>query len=239
MIHTCTLTFFQPSWFLIQTKRLVIYIDPAYLKKYYTHFHTNKLYTTWPQPIDGLPDEKLPKADLIFITHHHKDHCKKVTVDRLRKKDTIVIAPPVCKKELGKIEAEVRPGDTRTIKGITFSVTQAYNTKDGNSTKKQHKKDDGVGYILTLGNTVLYHAGDTDLIPEMQDYPKIDVALVPIGGTFTMDIQEAVEAVKVIKPKIVIPMHNLGQDMSKFKEQIEKESPTKALVLNLGGTTKI
>ena len=85
-----TIRFFQPSWFLIQVRGksadAVIYIDPAYFKKYYSSYPTNVLFSTWPDPIDGLPDPSLPKADCILITHHHKDHCKAVTVKRLLKK---------------------------------------------------------------------------------------------------------------------------------------------------------
>ena len=232
MSHKIKLRFFQPSWFQIQTENLVIYIDPAYLKKYYTNFPTNKLYTTWPQPIDGLPDESLPKADLIFITHHHKDHCKKVTIERLRKKDTILIAPKICKKELGKVDAEVQPGDIRVIKGVTFSVTHAYNTPNGSSTKKQHKKEHGVGYILSIKNTSIYHAGDTDLIPEMHNFSKLDIALLPVGGTMQEFIFEYYK--KRLKPKVVIPMHNMKTSAIAFAEAVNKETNSIAIPLLIG-----
>ena len=83
------------------------------------------------------------------------------------------------------------------------------------------------------GKTI-YHAGDTDFIPEMKELSDVDVALLPIGGTFTMDIQEAVEAAIAIKPKIVIPMHNFKADPKEFKDKVEARSDIKVVPLKIG-----
>jgi L-ascorbate metabolism protein UlaG (beta-lactamase superfamily) len=173
-----SIKWFPPSWFQIKTRDKIIYIDPAYLKKYYT---------------------KYP----------HKDHCKGATVNRLRHTDTLVVAPKRCIKELGKDIEVIKPGEEKTSGDIKIKAVEAYNTEQGNSTKKVHHKGDCVGYLTTLNGKTIYHAGDTDFIPEMKELRDIEVALLPIGGTFTMDIQEAVEAAIAIKPKIVIPMHHL------------------------------
>ena len=117
----------------------VIYIDPAYLKKYYSSYPTNVLFSTWPDPIDGLPDPSLPKADCILITHHHKDHCKAVTVKRLLKKNGKIFAPNSCVKELGKKSIVVEPYETHAAGTISIHTVNAYNSTEGSSTVKQHK----------------------------------------------------------------------------------------------------
>jgi len=96
-----TIKWFPPSWFQIKTKNLIIYIDPAYLRSYYTHYPKKIEFSKWPHQIDGLP-EKLEKADLILATHDHKDHAKDVTVNRLMRKNTLVVGPKRCRKNLGK-----------------------------------------------------------------------------------------------------------------------------------------
>jgi len=121
----------------------------------------------------------------------------------------------------------VRPGDNLTIKGIDIKVVPAYNIK-----KDYHPKENRwVGFILNMKGTRIYHSGDTDFIPEMKKI-KADIALLPIGGTYTMDVAEAVEAVKAINPKVVIPMHygdivGSVEDAEKFK----KLSPVKVEIL--------
>ena len=116
----------------------------------------------------------------------------------------------------------VKPGDRIVLDTFKIQVVDAYNTREGNSTRKVHHKGDGVGYLLTLEGKTIYHAGDTD------------VALLPIGGTFTMDIQEAVEAVMVIKPDIAIPIHYKDANPTEFKDKVESRSTTKVVLLKTG-----
>lgn len=216
-----SIKFFQPSWFQIKADGKIIYIDPAYLSKYYTKYPTKIDFTKWPDPIDGLPDKDLEKADLILITHHHKDHCKAVTVNRLKNSDTLIIAPKACEKELGDNIKFTRPGDRIKFGKIEIETTFAYNTENGSSTQKVHQKGKCVGYLLNINGARIYHSGDTDLIPEMKNLEKVDVALLPIGGVFTMNIQEAVQAVDTIKPKVAIPMHNMKVSLNEFKQKAE------------------
>jgi L-ascorbate metabolism protein UlaG (beta-lactamase superfamily) len=93
-----------------------------------------------------------------------------------------------------------------------------------------------VGFILKLEEKKIYHAGDTDLIPEMEGIhdADIDVALLPSGDTYTMDLEEAVEAALIIKPKIAIPMHLKGADPAIFKEKVESQSDIKVVILGEG-----
>jgi len=97
-----------------------------------------------------------------------------------------------------------------------------------------HHKGDCVGYLITLKGKTIYHAGDTDFIPEMKELRDIDVALLPIGGTFTMDIQEAVEAAIAINPYVVIPMHHLKANPQEFKKKVEAKTNIKVVPLKIG-----
>lgn len=230
---TITLKWFPPSWIQIKIDKKIIYIDPAYLRTYYTKYPKKFEFSKWPDPIDGLP-EKLPKADIILITHDHADHCKKITVDRLRKKNTIVIGPKRCTKKIGDDLRVVEPGEEITLGKIKIRVTNAYNTAEGSSTHKVHHKGNGVGYLISAGGKTIYHAGDTDFIPEMKRLGHVDMALLPIGGTYTMDIGDAVKAVKAIKPEVVIPMHHLKTDPQEFKKKLEARSNVSALPLQIG-----
>lgn len=230
-----SLKWFPPSWFQIKTSDKVIYIDPAYLKTYFINYPGKVEFSTWPDPIDGLPEKNLKKADLILITHHHKDHCKKVTFNRLKDKNTLILAPEMCTKELGKKIKTVKPGEEFNFENIKIKTVEAYNTEYGNSTRKLHHKGNGVGYLITLEGKTIYHAGDTDFIPEMKELGKVDVALIPIGGTFTMDLEEAVEAVIIIKPKLVIPMHMKDTDPEEFKKIVEERSNIMVLPQDIGG----
>jgi L-ascorbate metabolism protein UlaG (beta-lactamase superfamily) len=204
------------------------------MRTYFTKYPKKIEFSKWPDPIDGLPEKELEKADVILLTHHHKDHCKSVTVNRLKNAETLVVAPKWCIKELGKDIHVVAPEEEITLGDITIKAVDAYNTEQGSSTRKVHHKGDCVGYLITLEGKTIYHAGDTDFIPEMRELGGIDVALLPIGGTFTMDVQEAVEAAIAIKPKVVIPMHYLKAETQEFRDKVEARSDIKVVPLKIG-----
>lgn len=226
---------FPPSWIQIKYEEHIIYVDPAYLKTYYNDYPHKIEFSTWPDEIDGLPEEDLEKADIILVTHHHKDHCKQVTIKRLRNDNTLVLAPEICNKELDKDFEDVEPGDQLQLEDIKIGVVPAYNTPEGNSTKKYHKKGVGVGYLIKIKDKTIYHAGDSDFIPEMKEFGKLDVAFLPIGGTFTMDMDEALDAVMSIKPKIMVPMHMKDANPTEFKKLVEENSDLKVVLLEIGG----
>ncbi len=233
------ITWFPNSWIRLRTDKRVIYFDPAYLTTYFSKFKDKTEFSKWPDPIDGLPNG-IEKADYIFITHHHKDHCKKVTSDRLRNSKTKVYAPTSCKIELGSTFQTVKPGDNLQLDAETsIRVINAYNTETGSSTRKQHKKGKGVGYILTIGSLTVYHAGDTDFIPDMEELGNIDIAFIPIGGKFTMDIDEAINTALVIKPRILIPIHHLDQSPEMFCLKLLKKSKMKCIIPIIGKTIKL
>lgn len=233
-----SIRWFPPSWFQIKTKDKIIYIDPAWMRTLFTNYPKKIEFSTWPNPIDGLPEKDMEKADIILITHSHKDHCKQVTVNRLKHKNTLILAPMNCTKELGSDIRIINPGDEITSDNIKIKAVDAYNTPQGSSTRKVHKKGKCVGYILTIDGKKIYHAGDTDLIPEMKKIGEIDVAMLPIGGSFTMDADEAVDAALAIKPQIVIPMHFKKKEIPhayRKKVEVKSHSTISVVLLELGG----
>ena len=123
-------------------------------------------------------------AELILITHSHYDHFSLEDIAKIRTDDTTIVAPKDCKTP-GNVKY-VLPGDTLKLKDVEIEAVAAYNLG-----KSFHpKSNQWVGYIINIKGTRIYHAGDTDFIPEMETL-KVDVALLPIGGTYTMDAEEA------------------------------------------------
>lgn len=151
--------------------------------------------------------ETQPKADLILITHAHFDHCSPDDVKRVAKEGTVVVGPPDCLEHVGygAKGLRVKPGEKISPIGFNVQVVAAYNAKP-ERLSFHPKNNNWVGYVLEIGGVKYYHAGDTDQIPEM-DRLAPHVALLPIGGTYTMDVPEAVEAAKAIKPELACPIH--------------------------------
>jgi len=174
------------------------------------------------------------KADIILVTHGHADHCSPEKIMKVQKEDTVIIAPDNCSKRFKGDIRSLKPEEETTIDGITIRAVEAYNHKRFKpSGKPWHPKGYGVGYLIKAENKTIYHAGDTDLIPEMKKLGSIDVALLPTGDKYTMDNAEAAEATLLIKPKVAIPMHTWGKDPKEFKEKVEANSDIKATVLKL------
>jgi L-ascorbate metabolism protein UlaG (beta-lactamase superfamily) len=154
-------------------------------------------------------------------------------VDRLSNERTRVLAPIKCQRKLGEDISVVGPGQLISHDDLGIEVIFAYNPprKAGIT---YHRKGECVGYVLEIEGKRIYHAGDTGLIEEMSGLGRIDLALLPIGGRFTMDIDEAVEAVKIINPALVVPMHMLKADPHKFRELVEEKTSSQAKVLAPG-----
>jgi L-ascorbate metabolism protein UlaG (beta-lactamase superfamily) len=152
---------------------------------------------------DPFNVKKQDKADIILITHEHFDHCSPDDIKKIQTKDTVIVAPADCVGKLSGTVKTIKPHETITVKGITIQAVPAYNTN-----KQFHPKAKGwVGYIITIQNTRIYIAGDTDFIPEMKSLQNIDIALLPVSGTYVMTAEEAAQAAMAIKPNIAIPMH--------------------------------
>ena len=235
---TLLIKWFPPSWFQIKVDNIVIYIDPAYLRTYFLSYPKHIEYSKWPDEIDGLPEE-LEKADIILITHHHKDHFKLATIKRLQKTTTLIVAPKLCAKEIDSKIKVIEENEIFKIDSVEIKSVPAYNTKEGNSTNKVHHKGKGVGYILKYQSKSIYHSGDTDFIPEMKMFGNIDLAMLPIGGTYTMDIADAIKATTAIKPRYVVPMHFLKADPNKFKRLLESKTKVIVKLLEIGGSFQL
>ena len=186
----------------------VIYIDPWKLKSF--------------QP-----------ADIILISHEHYDHFSKEDVAKLRTDATTIVTTPVVAEQLTGDVRVVRPGDTVTVKGITIEAVAAYNIDKFRSPGIPfHPQPDGkVGFVIEMDGVRIYHSGDTDPIPEMAKV-KTDIAILPVSGKFTMTAAEAVEAVRVLKPKVAIPIHYGAIAGSVADaEQFKREAPVEVRIL--------
>lgn len=172
------------------------------------------------------------RANAILVTHPHVDHLSSDKIGSLSGEGTRVLAPVSCRKKLGTRMTVVTPGERTVVDGVSVEVVHAYNPK-GSRSVTYHPKGFGVGFVINLDGKRIYHAGDTGLIEEMGALGKIDLAFLPIGGRFTMDLGEAAEAVKIIKPEVVVPMHCLKADPHALAGMV---SGTEVKVLPPGGT---
>lgn len=159
-------------------------------------------------------------ADIILYTHGHFDHC--VATPSITKSSTVAIAHRSCKLPVRLIDV----GAKEKAGSLIIEAVDAYNPG-----KKFHPKGSGAGYLLHFKSATVYMAGDTDFIPEMKNY-KCDLAFVPIGGTYTMNEEEAAEAIASIMPKMAIPYHynylaETKADAEKFKSLVEQKTDGK------------
>lgn len=182
-------------------------------------------------PFSQLADySTLPKADVIFITHHHRDHLDPVALAELRTKNTVVILTEKCaEKTDGGIV--MKNGDVQTIEGIKVEAVPAYNLvhkrDDG---QFFHPKGEGNGYVLTFGDTRVYIAGDTENTPEMKALKDIDYAFLPMNLPYTMTPEMVADAVNAFKPKVLYPYHYGETDTSKLVELLADNKDVEILI---------
>lgn len=214
-IKNVTIEWLGHASFMIKGEGKIIYIDPY-----------------------ALPDkvEYDDQADIILITHEHHDHCNPEAIRKVRKSDTTTLIPQNCTLEFRGDARRIIEGDMLTgdlaIKGINIEVVAAYNID-----KSYHPEGTGVGYIFEIDDLRIYHAGDTDFIPQMSGL-SVDVALLPIGGKYTMDESEAADAASKISPDVVIPMHynyidGIEGDAGMFKKLVHDKNPDIEVVILL------
>ncbi|WP_101009025.1 MBL fold metallo-hydrolase [Nitrosotalea sinensis] len=181
--------------------------------------------------IDPYKITKHDKADLVLVSHNHFDHLSVDDLKNVCTEKTVIVAANECinmitgfafKEKIGMF-----PGQEKTILGTKIRAVPAYNLDKINpdTRKPFHPKEDNkVGFVIQMGDVVIYHTGDTDLIPEMTDIQP-DIALVPVSGTYVMTAKEASQAISKIKPKIAIPMHygtivGSSKDADDLKEMV-------------------
>ena len=182
------------SWFRINADGINLDFDPL-PKKYRKKLGINEEF------------ESASKADLILVSHSHGDHWNRDTIQSLKGPRTIVVAPRKPANRIGDDVKVIEAGQKLVFDRVSVLAVPAYNLR-----KFYHRRGKGVGYLITVGGKTIYHAGDTDFIPEMSSLGKVDVAFLPIGGRFTMDVNEAALAAKAISPRLLVPMHNMGTE---------------------------
>jgi L-ascorbate metabolism protein UlaG (beta-lactamase superfamily) len=165
----------------------------------------------------------LPKADIIFITHHHGDHFDPEAIKKIRKENTTVILTELCaeKFEGGTI---MKNGDVKTIGEIQIEAVPAYNLVHmRESGEPFHIKGTCNGYVITFGEKRVYVAGDTENTPEMKALEDIDIAFLPMNLPYTMTPEMVADAAKAFKPKILYPYHLGETDVSKIVDLMKDE----------------
>ncbi len=173
-------------------------------------------------------------ADIICVTHDHFDHYAPEDIKKVIKDDTWLIMPESMRGQEKKVGSPkcsfIQPGGTLEAKGVMIKAFPAYNRR-----KPFHTKGKGfVGYLVTMDDVTYYVAGDTDITPEIQDV-KCDVALVPVGGKFTMDHKDAAKLVNHIQPKLAIPTHygtvaGSPEDGKRFAELVDEKVEVRVMM---------
>lgn len=152
----------------------------------------------------GTP-EGAPPADVILITHAHDDHFQPVEIERLSTPATKLVAPHDVAAKLSGDVTPVAPGETHEIGGLHVTTVPAYNTRE-EALDFHPRANNWVGYVLELGGRTYYHAGDTDDLQELMSL-RTDVAFLPVGGYYTMNVEEAAGLARAMAPQLAVPMH--------------------------------
>lgn len=196
--------------------------------------------TVYIDPFSKAMNGDEERADVIIVTHSHFDHFDPDAIKKLSDNETVVVAKEGC--EVEKIENSslvINPGDDIEVRNIKVKAVPAYNKHRFRSPgNPYHPQGEVMGVIVEMDGLKFYHAADTDYLNEMKglEMEGLDLAFLPIGGTYTMDVEEAVKAVEAIKPDRVIPIHyNLidgtEADPQSFKGKVESETSSKVEVL--------
>ena len=166
---------------------------------------------------------QMPKADIILITHEHRDHLDPKAIENVRTGKTILILTKICAKQIegGTV---MNNGDTQEIDGINIEAVPAYNIEHQRSPGIPfHPKGDGNGYIVTFGGKRVYIAADTESTPELKAIKNIDIAFLPMNLPYTMTPEMVADASKALKPKILYPYHFGDTDTTKLTELLKNE----------------
>ncbi len=194
---TLQLTPIQHARLMIKAGGKVLYVDPA------------------QGSYDGLP-----QADYILLTDIHGDHMVPALIQKLKKPDTVILAPKAVAAQVPGCTV-ISNGENTTLGSFKVEAIPMYNMKPAANGQTYHEKGRGNGYILTYGGKRFYVSGDTEGIPEMKALRNIDVAFVCMNLPYTMSAQDAAEAVRAFHPAIVYPYHYRGQDTNVFAKALQ------------------
>jgi len=193
--------------------------------------------TIYLDPYQGEYDEE---ADLILSSHSHTDHCEPSKVNMVKGEETVIIAPADCAEKIGAPVKSLKPGEKATYGEVTIEAVEAYNYKRFRSPGNPfHPKGLGVGYLVRAEGKTVYHVGDSDFIPEMKEIKDVDLLLIPSGGTYTMDNEDAAEAIVAMHPKVAVPMHIWDTDPGELKRKVESVSDVKVHIMKAGDTYEL
>jgi len=162
-----------------------------------------------------------PAADVILVSHEHFDHCSPEDIAKIQGPETVIVTEKDSANKLSGDVRVVKPGDVLELEDVKIEAFPSYNTD-----KDFHPRKNGwLGFIVEMEGVRVYHAGDADFIPEMKDM-EVDIALLPVSGTYVMTVDQAVKAALAISPRLAIPMHYgaiVGdeQDAFAFKKALE------------------
>ena len=184
-------------------------------------------------PFSKLADySKLPKADIVLVTHHHGDHCDPSAIETIKKENTTVILTEACTEKVSGIV--MKNGDKKEIEGIKIEAVPAYNLV--------HKRDNGEpfhvkgtcnGYVISFGDKKVYVAGDTENVPEMKALKGIDIAFLPMNLPYTMTPEMVADAAKAFKPEILYPYHYGETDVPRIVDLMKDEKDVEVRIRSM------
>ncbi len=188
-----TITFLGHATLMLQLGPTVVHVDPV------------SRYADYA---------KMPKADLILVTHEHGDHLDAASIAKIRTPQTEIVASANAAAKIAGARV-MKPGDTATLKGIGIEAVAAYNTTQGRL--QYHPKGRGDnGYVLSAGGKRLYIAGDTEDIPEARALKGIDIAFLPMNLPYTMTPEQVADLARAIRPKVLYPYHYSETDPARL-----------------------
>lgn len=189
-------------------------------------------YKIYVDPVSDYADySQFPKADLILITHEHRDHFDPKAIALLETPNTCIVTNLAVQKKLGRGMMMKNGDELRPLEWIELQAVPAYNTTPGREVYHPRGRDNG--FVLTLGGTRIYIAGDTEDIPEMQQLGPIDVAFLPVNQPYTMTVSQAARAARIIEPKILYPYHYGETSIELLKEELQPEKGIEVRVRQL------